>query len=140
LLRALGNKTFLAYVRRRSGQLALRAGDVTAAIPAYRDSLELNLALDDRRSAAACLIGFANIAAAQGRSAEAVQLLSAAMAILLQLNANLLPADQAELERSTHALRTSTDPRAFAAAWAEGEGLTLREAVEMTRSVVETAL
>jgi tetratricopeptide (TPR) repeat protein len=131
LLRAMGNKTFLAYVRRRMGQLDLRAGDLAAAAPAYRESLELNLALDDRRSVAACLIGLANVAAASGRTTQAVQLLGAATATLRALNATLLPADQAELERSVNALRASTESGAFDAAWAEGEGLALQEAAEM---------
>jgi hypothetical protein len=102
---------------------------VLGAARLYAESLALNQSVNDRRSLAACLVGLASVAAAQSRPIDAVHLLAAATVLLDRLSAALLPADQAEYERSLNALRSSLDAPAFDAAWREGAALTLQDAV-----------
>lgn len=59
LLRALGNKLFVAYPMRRLGYFALEEDDLARAAHRFRESLALNREGGDRRAVAACLTSFA---------------------------------------------------------------------------------
>ena len=66
---------------------------------------------------------------ASGWLEPAVRLLGAAARILDELAFSLWPHDRARLEELVTALRASLGEDAFAAAWAEGEAVSLDEAV-----------
>lgn len=139
LLRQLQNRDLLAFSLRRLGQLALRRRDYSRAIALCQESLKLNVELGDKQAVAACLSALAGVATAQGqtRGAEwreralryAARLFGAADALLQAVGASLGHTDRAEYERNVATVRAQLGGEAFAAAWAQGQALTLEQAV-----------
>jgi hypothetical protein len=56
-------------------------------------------------------------------------LFGAATALLDAIKATLAPADRSDYERSVAALRAQLGAQEFAAAWANGQALTLEQAI-----------
>jgi predicted ATPase len=77
---AAGNRSTEAWIRLLLVQIAVRRGDLDAARPALRDSLELALAIGRPLSLLAAIAVFTDIVAAQGERRAAARLLRFAMA------------------------------------------------------------
>lgn len=139
LLRQLQNRDLLAFSLRRLGQLALRRRDYSRAIALCQESLKLNVELGDKQAVAACLSGLAGVATARGQTQGsewreralryAARLFGAADALLQAVGASLGHTDRAEYERNVATVRAQLGDEAFAAAWAQGQALTLEQAV-----------
>ncbi len=102
-----------------------------------REGLEPKLDSKDRGGAVACLPGLAAVAAARGRTREAVRLFGAVEALLEQLGTSLERNERADYDRYVAAVRTELDQAAFDTAWAEGRNLSLDQAVAL--ALEETA-
>lgn len=76
-----------------------------------------------------CLAGFAGPATNQGRSQWAARLLGAAEALLRASGGAWWLADRVEYERNLATIRAALSEEAFAAAWAEGQAMTLERAI-----------
>jgi predicted ATPase len=95
----------------------------------YAESLAVRWDLGDRRGVAESLTGMARAAMASGRAERAVRLFGTADGLIRALGATLLfgvqPASEDELSGARHSL----GDEAFAAAWAEGQAMTLEQAI-----------
>jgi predicted ATPase/class 3 adenylate cyclase/DNA-binding CsgD family transcriptional regulator len=131
LFRSLGEKVVLAAPLRNLAYMALRKGDYGQASALAHESLGLNVAAGEQYGVAGCLTCLAAIAAAQGQPARAVQLLSAAEALMASLGIALLSRDQIEHDHWLRTIHTQVDPAAFEVAWAAGRALTLEQAIAL---------
>jgi hypothetical protein len=78
---------------------------------------------------AACIEGLAAVAGAQDNVARAVRLWSSALAIREAIGAPLPPIDRPRRDKALARLRAQLDDANFAAAWAEGQAMSLEQAI-----------
>jgi predicted ATPase/DNA-binding CsgD family transcriptional regulator len=129
LLRQLGDKTMLTYAVRRLGVVMIGNEDYERSKALCQEGLKLNIMIGDRRGVAACLVGLAGLAIAQGYGIHATQLLGAAERLLNDIAGHLFLPDRLEYERHMQSVRTQLDTPTFDRAWAEGQSMTMEQAV-----------
>jgi non-specific serine/threonine protein kinase len=130
IFRKFKDKAFLAYAIRRLAQLAVRRDNTANAILLCRESLLLNMQVNDPRGILACVSTFATIQLALGRFTYAVQLFAAVQNLLSQRALfRLLQIDQMEYERNLALLHTQLDKETFTNFWARGSAMTLENAI-----------
>ncbi len=129
LLRELEDKGLFAFTLRRLGLVMLADQDYERSRVLCQESLELTVAIRNRRGVAACLVGLAGLAIAQGYCVHAVRLLAAVDTLLNDIAAHLLLTDQVEYERHLKSVRAQLDSPTFDRAWAEGQSMTMEQAV-----------
>jgi predicted ATPase/DNA-binding SARP family transcriptional activator len=129
-LRELKDRSFLAYVVRRMGQLKWHQGEYEKAALFCRESLTFNQELGDERGVIASISAFAGNATAQGRLAHAVQLFGAVEALLRSKNIQLVYMDRMEYERNLAKLQAQVDQRTFEKAWTKGSSVTMEQAIQ----------
>jgi non-specific serine/threonine protein kinase len=131
------NKNYLAYVRRRLGQLALHQGDLDRATAMCKDSLRLNLDVSSRRGVAASLATCASVARSRGHTLVAARLFGAVAAMLDELGERLAPVDEAELESNRAGARAELGAAAFDAAFDNGRARSLDSSVAEARALTK---
>ncbi len=109
------------------GAVARADGDDEQAQSRYREALVVNKGLD-KWDTAYCLAGLGGLAADQTKPQRAARLLAAA-AVLFESRRDQYAADRIIFDRDVEAARAGLSEVAFAAAWAEGQALSLDEAV-----------
>lgn len=130
ILRKFKDKAFLAYAARRLAQLAIQRRNVAHAIPLCRESLQLNVQVNDPRGMLACISTFAAIQLSLGRFSSAVQLFAAVQNLLNQRALfRLLQIDQMEYERNLALLHAQVDKKTLASFWTRGFAMTLEETI-----------
>jgi hypothetical protein len=85
--------------------------------------------LDNAEGVSLCFVGFARLAAAQGDVALAVLLLSAATRLMRQHSFVMTAADQDAYGRTMAELRARINEDTFDRTWADGQTLTVDEAI-----------
>jgi tetratricopeptide (TPR) repeat protein len=116
--------------RRRAGlgYVLLRLGHPDAARRYFCESLALFVENGVVGGAVVQNIaGLAGVAVAQGQAVRAARLLGAAEALLRSSQGYVDPQDLAERDRDAAAARQALDDETFAAAWAEGEAMTMEQ-------------
>jgi predicted ATPase/DNA-binding XRE family transcriptional regulator len=137
---ATSNRGYLAYLRRALGAVARSQGDWPQARVEFGESLRLFQAIPpDARGYTVTLREVALLWVALGRAAEATRLFSVAEAHAAQAGAPVLPVDRAEYESSLAAARATLAEADFATAWAEGQRMTLEEAIDRTLGELSVA-
>ncbi len=116
------------------GGLAHRQDEFERAKALFKESLTLSRAAGNKRAIIKCLVGLAGIGV-QRQPASGSRLLGAAESLRKQLGAPLPAMYHYEYERTVSALRTILGEEAFAVAWAEGQAMTLEQAVEFALEV-----
>jgi DNA-binding SARP family transcriptional activator/predicted ATPase/predicted negative regulator of RcsB-dependent stress response len=134
--RELGNKGDVAVALCALGRVARAQGDYAAARARYAESLALRQEMGSTIDLASILEVIADLACAQGQSKQAVWLLGAAQAVRAAIGAPLPPAEQANHDRVVATMRASLGGSQFTALWAEGQALTLEQAVQHASTVV----
>jgi tetratricopeptide (TPR) repeat protein len=129
LFREVGEKTHVARLTHSLGYVAQHQGDLERAAALFQESLAMFRKLGNQRGIAECLAGLAGLAAEQGQPQGAGQLLGAAEALLRALGGAWWPADRVEYERNLATIRAALNEEVFAAAWAEGQAMTLEQAI-----------
>jgi non-specific serine/threonine protein kinase len=139
LHRARGDKWGVATVLGSLGWVALLQRQYEQMRAALGESLALRLEIGDQGGIAWCLEKLAEAALLQGeataaaarweRQQAATRIFAAAARLRAPIHSVIDPADQPAYERNLAALRAGLGEAAFAAAWAEGETLTLAAAV-----------
>jgi non-specific serine/threonine protein kinase len=131
------NKNYLAYVRRRLGQVALHQGDLGRATALCQDSLRLNLDVSSRRGVAASLATCASVARSRGQTLVAARLFGAVAALLDELGEQLTPVDEVEMESHRADVRAQLGAAAFDAEFDRGRAQPLdsivAEALALTK-------
>ena len=124
LFREVGDQVGVALVLTGLAGTARARGDRVQAAQLYREALALSWRVGDKRRAAFCLEGLAGTSEPH----RAATLFGAAEALREAIGAPLPPSERAGYTRDVAAAREA-DPAAFDAAWAEGRGMTLEQAV-----------
>lgn len=133
--REVGFTWYIAAALHNTGYLLLRKGDHVQAAERLRESLSLLRGLRDDLGCAKCLIGLACVAAGQGQLVRAAQLLGASEVLFETSVHRMDPIDLIERDRSLALVRDHLDPPAFEAAWAEGQAMSLEQAVAEALSI-----
>jgi DNA-binding CsgD family transcriptional regulator len=129
LSRELSIDRYIPILLSNLSQVALRQGDLSQATALCTQSLTLAREAGYQHPITLSLFALAAIAAVAGQPQRAARLFAAAQTLLTILGASLEPADRAESERNLATIRTRLDEKALAAAWAEGQAMTLDQAV-----------
>jgi predicted ATPase/class 3 adenylate cyclase/DNA-binding CsgD family transcriptional regulator len=124
-----GNEPLLAQVDFELADLARRQGDMSRAEDLCHDAMALFVKHRIVPDIARSLEALAEIAANQESGTEGTRLFAAAAAVRASINLARAPMQQATYQADLAAARTQLGDAGFAAAWNEGESLTIDEAV-----------
>ncbi len=127
--RALGSDVAIAGALEALGTCARERGDQRRAAALFAESLTLLGYGTDPLKVATCLKSLAAVAAVAGGAEQAARLFGAAEALRERLGVAAEPAERPRLERAIAPARNRLPEAAFAAAWAAGRVLPLKEAV-----------
>jgi tetratricopeptide (TPR) repeat protein len=120
VLRAKGNKSFLAYPLRRLGYLALGESNQAKALEYFQESLAFNTEIGDKRAVAASLLSLAALALELGKPELAARLFGVVENRLESLSVNLFDTDQEQFERIRVELPDHLEEAALTYAFNEG--------------------
>jgi tetratricopeptide (TPR) repeat protein len=138
LKREVGDQQGIADELMSLGRVAHRQGDDARADRLLTESLRLSRALGARDLMAEGLLNLCRVAGARGQAERAARLGGAAQAAREALGLPLEPYEQAGQEQAMAALRAALGEERFAVAWAEGQALSVEQALaEALRSPVE---
>ena len=110
-------------------QVAETCGDSARSRALYEQGVVLARESGDKGKIPAGLEGLAAAVAAQGNNAWAAHLWGAAEALRETIGAPLPPVDRVSYDRAVASSRTQLGEQAFAAAWAEGRTMSLKQAL-----------
>lgn len=130
--REMADKPGIAASLNTLGHIAACQGNYALAHALCQESLVIRqelAALGDRRGIAACLETLATVVCGQGQPQRAARLYGVAEALREAIGAPQMPSDRTPHDRAVAALRAALDETAFAAAWAEGQAMTLEQAI-----------
>jgi predicted ATPase/DNA-binding CsgD family transcriptional regulator len=112
------------------GWVALRQRNFKRARELLGESLSIRMETGDQGGMTWCLEKLAQAAHRQGRPETAAKIFGAAAALRALLGSAIDLADRAEYERILAELRSALGDSAFTANWAQGEALSLTEAID----------
>jgi predicted ATPase/DNA-binding XRE family transcriptional regulator len=121
----------IACALHKLGFVALRYGDIRHGQELFKDSLAIQYAADNQQGIAECLAGLASSLVMLREGESAARFFGAASGILTRTGLPMAPADLAEWQRDEARARAKCDSHIFEKAWAEGEVLNLKQAVEL---------
>jgi tetratricopeptide (TPR) repeat protein len=126
----VGSKPGVAMCSHNLGYVAIHEGNYDQATAYFTDSIGFHQERNDRGRMAYCLLGISQVCRAQGYTELAVQLAGAATAAMAATGHRLYyHLEQIEHEESLAAMRAALGPEAFDKAWAEGQAISLEEAL-----------
>jgi DNA-binding NarL/FixJ family response regulator len=134
----MGNKWGIAVALHNLGQATLQLGAITHAAEYFLEGLTIERALNRKPGIVECLAGLAAVAAQQ-QPEQAVRLFSAADVLLAAINTVLSYVDRATYNHHLAAVRAQLAPAAFESAWAEGQAMTMEQAIESAMQVAREA-
>jgi non-specific serine/threonine protein kinase len=126
------------YVLFNLAFVAQHEGDHQEAIHLLHRSLVLCQELGVQTDVAQELLALAGSLGAVGEPVRAAHLFGAAYAFLLRCSTLIDPSDQPEHDRNIDFVRAQLGDATFEAAWAEGQAMTLDQAVALAQSVSDT--
>src|SRR5947207_15817433 len=129
LLQESGAKGDISWTLFSLGNIARHQGDNTRAIAHFAECLAWFREVGDMIGIAACLEGIAQVAGVTEQPVSAVRLFGAAAAIRDAIGHPPYPDEQHAYDRQLAAAREQLGEEAFAATWAEGQQMTLEQAI-----------
>ena len=133
LFREQGSSGDIARSIHNLGYVAHAQGDDVRSAALFAESLALFRERGNQRGTIEGLAGMAGVIGARELAPDgarrAARLLGAAAAQFEAIGAVMWPADRFEYQRNLAAIRAVLGEAAFAAAWAEGQALTLEQAI-----------
>ncbi|MBI3659491.1 tetratricopeptide repeat protein, partial [Candidatus Acetothermia bacterium] len=130
LRRELGDKPGIANSLNNLGSVALKQSDYASAHALYEEGLLLQRELRDKWNIAFLLEGTGVVSLAQGQLVRAAHLCGAVAALRGAMRASLPPTNRAAFDRTVATIREKLEEKVFAAAWTQGQSLTLEQAIE----------
>ncbi len=121
----------LNIVRSELAHLERRTGQLDAARQLYRECVVVWGKFGHHAAAVREVECLAYIARAQGQPARAARLLGAAQAVRQRINAQQSVREQSEHAEELALLRAALPAEAYDAAWAEGQSLSLEQAIAL---------
>ena len=116
------------------GQVASILGRTEQAGAAFQEGLKLSREWDSAWGLAECLEGLAVVAGGQSQPERAARLLGAASRLREAIGAPVHPVDRADHERAVQASQAALGETAYAAAWADGQGMSVDQVIEYAES------
>ena len=129
LFRQMRDRHFVNVTRSELGHLERRLGHYAEAVTLYHESIAGWLELGNRTSLAHELESLAIIAAAEGQPRRAARLFGAADALRQATGSAMTGMERAEYTQAITHARAQMDEPEWQAAWAEGQAMTLEQAV-----------
>jgi predicted ATPase/DNA-binding XRE family transcriptional regulator len=129
LSQEMGSKSEIAGTFNILGYAALYQKDLASSISWFAQSLDLQQESGYQEGRIWSLEGIAGAAAEAGQLACAVRLWAAADALRASMGIPMAAADRDEYEQRIRAARASLDAATWAALWADGQALTLDQAI-----------
>ena len=129
LLEALGDDRRRGIGLYNLGQVTLHQGDCPHAVKLFLESIRIGQKIANKWMIAHGLAALVGAACWSEQPERAVKLAGAGQALFDSIDANMDLADRIEYERSLASLRVQLDEKTFNAARAEGEAMTMEEAV-----------
>lgn len=111
------------------GSVANHQGNYDDAEAILREGLILCKELGNKYTMAFCEVGLAGVWSARNEPEKAARLLGAANALLEAIGIQLQPADRADYDHNMAATRGQLAEETFAEAWAEGQAMTMEQAI-----------
>ena len=127
--REIGMKINEAYCLTFLGALKIRINKFRQARSNLKKSARIFINVRDAFGPMMSLIYFAELAKAESKLEVAATLFAAVAAICKAAGTTLFPIERATLDRSVAELRTQLLEASFDAAWAEGQAMTLAQAL-----------
>jgi tetratricopeptide (TPR) repeat protein len=124
------DKLGIAFSLMGLGRAARYQGKYEDAIDYYQESLRTRQTIGDKLGIAECLEGLASSERGLGNNIKAAQLFGASEALRELIGAPLPLADRTEYNRNLAAMSTLLDEGVSIAAWAEGQAMSLEQAIE----------
>jgi non-specific serine/threonine protein kinase len=124
-----GDRQGIAATLNALAMVARLEGDHTQAIALHRRSLPLYRAVDDRGNLAGSLEALAGALGVTGRPVRAARLFGAADALRREHGTPMLPGEAPAVEADIAHVRSLLGQEAFAAAWTEGQHLSIDGAI-----------
>jgi predicted ATPase/transcriptional regulator with XRE-family HTH domain len=119
----------LAYLLHNMGHVAHSQGDNERAAELFAESLAMLVKAEDREAIVACLAGLAAVAAGQGQYERAGRLFGATDSLIASFGVHMDVADRLAYEQNLARAQARSDPTSWQAAWAEGQAMTVEQAV-----------
>ncbi|MDQ4009115.1 MAG: LuxR C-terminal-related transcriptional regulator [Actinomycetota bacterium] len=129
LATVISNPWLAAHANHHLGELARRRDDPSQAEDLHHEALALRVRAGLRPGVAESLESLAALATDQESFSEAARLFGAASALRAEIGLARWPADQAGYDTDVARARDAGGEQVFDVAWAEGEALTVDEAV-----------
>jgi predicted ATPase/transcriptional regulator with XRE-family HTH domain len=117
------------YLSRGLAHLALRTGDYASAITHFQNSLRISWQAQEHSNVLECLRDLAVAFCAANIAVPSAQLLGATDALLVQLNVQPDATQQHQHDETLAKLRDALGEHVFAQAYAEGQAMTMAQAV-----------
>ena len=137
--RKRGDKYLTAYVLHFRGDTALRQGDLERAAAFFAEGLTLASAVGGRMEIIECLDGLGLVACERGDHRRAARLFGAAETFGAISSFRREDPEQAFHDRHQATTQAVLGDAAFAAAWAEGQAMTLEQAVSFALAATQPA-
>lgn len=134
LMRKVGDRWGLTYSLVGLSSEYLRGGLIHEAELLLSESMALAREIASTTGTAIVLMGYAGLAAARSNPTRAAQLIGAADGIMAAGSAHWWPTEQITHDSIVKTIRTLLDNADWDAAYAEGRGLTIEQAVELAVS------
>jgi tetratricopeptide (TPR) repeat protein len=128
LFRELGDRRRIAWVLNSLACALVNAGEVARVEPILQESLSICQELPNRLDLRGTVGEWAHLAVRQGQVTRAARLLGAAERLIEPRSAPLASLPNS-WERLVEEIRAQLDAATFAAAWAEGQAMTLEQAI-----------
>ena len=130
LYRELGDQRWIAGSIHNLGLIATAQGNPEQAILLHTESLQMFRQLGEKQALPESLEAFAGAFGARQQPERAMRLLGAAAALREALHVPVPPVDQRDRVHSISIIRAQLDEAAFEAAWAQGQAMTIEQAIE----------
>jgi ATP/maltotriose-dependent transcriptional regulator MalT len=127
LFRETGGRNYVAEVLCLLASVEAHQGDYTAARVRYKESLALAREIGNKLAIAPALEGLGGVVVAKGEFTWAAWLWGVAEGLREALGTPLPPVDRDAYERSVAIAGLQLGEKIFAAAWAEGRGMSLEQ-------------
>ena len=129
LFRRLGSVNFTIAMRSEIGHVERLAGNLAAARAIYQETIKRWQELGNRSAVAHELECFGFLALSENEFRRAASLFGAAEALREQCQSPMTDEERVEYDRWVAELRGKLAEAEYKAAWAEGRGMTMEEAV-----------
>lgn len=134
IAREIGDVLREIFILDSLSYMAIYENQVQEAAELCREAFALTLEADHRPHIPAALAAMAALATAEGHPEQGARLLGASNGIFETYGFTARPSDTPDIKRATSVVREALDPGSFEAAWAEGQAMSMEQAIDYALS------